>query len=216
VSALNCIFCHDQPGGCAECFTEEKPMDFQLRPQTVVTGRSDADFYPTPRWCTLALLTQGAPPPGASIVDPSCGEGAILDVFRERGHNTIGVEIDRERALVAAQRGHYPYNNDALTVPWPEGDWLVGNPPYSLALDFAWKAVEWADWPAAPIPRRAALLLRLSFLEPASGRAVLFERHRPDVLILPRRPAFDGRGTDSITSAWFVWPGEGRLVWLPP
>ena len=180
-------------------------MDFQLRPQTVVTGRSDADFYPTPRWCTLALLTQGAPPPGASIVDPSCGEGAILDVFRERGHNTIGVEIDRERALVAAQRGHYPYNNDALTVPWPEGDWLVGNPPYSLALDFAWKAVEWADWPAAPIPRRAALLLRLSFLEPASGRAVLFERHRPDVLILPRRPAFDGRGTDSITSAWFEW-----------
>ena len=64
--------------------------------------------------------------------------------------------------------------------------------------------------------RTAALLLRLSFLEPASGRAVLFEHHRPDVLILPRRPAFDGRGTDNITSAWFVWPGTGRLVWLPP
>lgn len=190
--------------------------EFTLTSPVPVGGRQDGDHYPTPRWCVLALLTQEAPPADANVLDPSCGEGAILDVFRERGHPTIGVEIDRDRALAAKARGHYVCHYDALRDPLPEADWLVGNPPYSLALDFAWKAAEWTDWAAAPIPRRAALLLRLSFLEPASGRAVLFEQHRPDVLILPRRPAFDGKGTDSTTSAWFCWPGQGRLAWLPP
>lgn len=91
-------------------------------------------------------------------------------------------------------------------------DLVIGNPPYTLATEFAWKAAQWA----AEHDTVAAMLLRLSFLEPASGRAVLFDRNPPDVLILPRRPAFDGRGTDSITSAWFCWPGRGQLVWLPP
>lgn len=190
---------------------------FALTSPVPVGGRESHDHYPTPRWCVLALLTQGGPPPAAGVLDPACGEGAILDVFRERGHNTLGLELDPARAAVAQERGHYVYNNDATLFPWPEhADWLVGNPPYSLALDFAWKAVEWADWAKAPIPRRVALLLRLSFLEPASGRAVLFQHHPPDVLILPRRPSFDGKATDSTTSAWFCWPGTGRLVWLPP
>ena len=59
------------------------------------------------------------------------------------------------------------------------------------------------------------MLLRLSFLEPTKSRRDLLTAYRPDVLILPRRPVFDGRGTDSITSAWFCWPGEGRIIWLP-
>lgn len=148
------------------------------------------------------------------MLDPACGEGAILDAVRDEipGAQTRGIELHEGRARAAGARLEV-IQGDGLEIEWGSPDLILGNPPYSLAAEFAWKAAEWA---AAGEGRTAALLLRLSFLEPASGRAVLFERHRPDVLILPRRPAFDGRGTDSITSAWFCWPGRGQLVWLPP
>jgi len=41
---------------------------------------------------------------------------------------------------------------------------------------------------------------------------------RRDTRVRPRSsavPPFAGKGHDNITSAWFCWPGEGRLVWLP-
>jgi hypothetical protein len=188
------------------------PKDFFLTSPVPVGGRASHDHYPTPRWCVLALLAQGAPLSETSVLDPSCGEGSILDVFREMGCETVGIEMDKQRALAAEDRGHRVEVDDALACPWPKAGWLVGNPPYTLAGEFAGKAAEWAEREGG----RAALLLRLSFLEPASGRGALFKRHRPDVFVLPRRPAFIGRGTDNITSAWFCWPGTGQLDWLPP
>lgn len=186
-----------------------------LTSQVPVGGRESHDHYPTPRWCTEALITAGwrrCPPGGDVVLDPSCGEGAILDVYRERGARTLGVELDPTRAAEAQKRGHRVDFGNALSLAWPDAYAIVGNPPYTLAAEFARKAAEWTEGGAR---RHAALLLRLSFLEPASGRGDLFRRYPPDVLILPRRPAFDGRGTDSITSAWCCWPGAGRLVWLP-
>lgn len=191
--------------------------EFSLTSPVPVGGRESHDHYPTPRWCTLALLRFGGLtlPAEPMILDPACGEGAILSVVKEelRESSTRGIELDEGRVQAAVERRLEVIQGDGLALDWDEPDLVIGNPPYSLASEFAWKAAEWA---AASPGRTAALLLRLSFLEPASGRAVLFEHHRPDVLILPRRPAFDGRGTDNITSAWFVWPGTGRLVWLPP
>lgn len=190
--------------------------EFSLTNPVPVGGRESYDHYPTPRWCTLALLRFGGLtlPAEPMVLDPACGEGAILSVVKDElpDSSTRGIELDEGRARAAVERRLEVIQGDGLALDWDEPDLVIGNPPYSLALDFAWKAAEWA---AAAPGRAAALLLRLSFLEPASGRAVLFERHRPDVLILPRRPMFDGKGHDSITSAWFCWPGTGRLVWLP-
>jgi hypothetical protein len=177
--------------------------------------RESYDHYPTPRWCTLALINARADIVlGDTILDPTCGEGAILDVFRDGRHlDTRGIEIHSDRCDAARSAGHRVECADALRVEWPDAHWVVGNPPYTLAGEFARKAAEWAQ---AKPRRGAALLLRLSFLEPASGRGEMFRAHSPDVLILPRRPSFAGKGTDSSTSAWFVWPGKGRLVWLDP
>jgi len=190
--------------------------EFSLTSPVPVGGRASHDHYPTPRWCTLALLRNWGLwyPKEPMVLDPACGEGAILAAVRDEIPHvqTRGIELDAGRVEAADAQRLEVVQGDGLEIEWGSPDLVIGNPPYSLATEFAWKAAEWAAEGAGG----AALLLRLSFLEPASGRAVLFERHRPDVLILPRRPAFDGRGTDSITSAWFCWPGEGRLVWLPP
>lgn len=195
--------------------------DFALTSPVPVGGRESHDHYPTPRWCTEALFEHASRvldgrggivwPNARSVLDPAAGEGAILDVARERGFATYGLDLDATRAEIARSRGHQMGQGDALDRSWPRADLVVMNPPYSHAAEFVWKAVD-HQWCAG----LTFALLRLSFLEPASGRRALFERHPPDVMILPRRPVFDGRGTDSTTSAWFCWPGQGRLVWLPP
>lgn len=34
--------------------------------------------------------------------------------------------------------------------------------------------------------------------------------HTPDIYVLPNRPSFSGKGTDSIEYAWFVWRKENK------
>jgi hypothetical protein len=192
--------------------------DFSLTSPVPVGGRSSHDHYPTPRWCTEALLHRFFPPRFAAVLDPASGEGEILDVMRERCSTraTLGIELHPGRAAAACERGHLVSVGDGLASSWADADVVVGNPPYSLAEDFAWKAASWAAEGGYRGPAIVALLLRLSFLEPAGTRRALFRTHPPDVLILPKRPTFAGKGTDSTTSAWLLWPGEGQLVWLPP
>jgi hypothetical protein len=53
-----------------------------------------------------------------------------------------------------------------------------------------------------------AMLLRLSYLEPCENRASWLVEHPPAKLIVFNpRPRFraDTGGTDSVTSAWFIW-----------
>lgn len=197
------------------------PDDFALtHPVVGRDGGDRLDFYPTPRWCTELLfehaykVSDGYWPTVRSVLDPAAGDGAILDVARERGFSTYGLELDPVRAEAARAKGHQMGQGDALERSWPRADMAVANPPYTLAEAFVRKALEWRHCRMNEC--RIYTLLRLSFLEPTQTRRELLGAYCPDVLILPRRPVFDGRGTDSITSAWFCWPGRGQLVWLPP
>lgn len=188
--------------------------DFALTSPVPVGGRESHDHFPTPRSATLALISAGDWASTRSVLDPSCGEGSILDVFREQGFETLGLELDPARAEAARLRGHKTGVGDALERSWPSAKACVMNPPYSHAEAFVQKALDWRreniGWP--PI----YALLRLSFLEPTKSRRHMLVGYNPDVLILPRRLSFDGKGHDNITSAWFCWPGNGHHQWLPP
>jgi hypothetical protein len=91
-----------------------------------------------------------------------------------------------------------------LDSEWYQPDTVIMNPPFSLGLSF----VEYA----LSHTRRGATivaLLRLAFLE-GQGRAELHRKHPSDVYVLPKRPSFTGKGTDSSAYGWFVWgPGRG-------
>ncbi len=78
-------------------------------------------------------------------------------------------------------------------------DVALGNPPFSLAQEFVEESMRVAD--------TVVMLLRLNFIGSA-GRSAFMQKHTPDVYVLPDRPSFDGRGTDSIEYAWFVWQGR--------
>lgn len=144
--------------------------------------RAEDDFYETPHWATRAILPHLQR--GASVLDPCCGLGAILDVARGSWQTTCGIEIGAWRAKKAAARGHEVVRRDALSAgAWPNAFTIVTNPPYSLAEDFIRRA-----WQEAP-NSDAAFLLRLNFLG-AQKRAAFHRRRPADVFLLPRRPSF--------------------------
>lgn len=195
--------------------------DFALTHPVVVGGRASHDHYPTPRWVTLALWHHGlrhgwwtAAQPPASVLDPSCGEGAILDVWAGLGSKTLGYELDASRGEDARRRGHRVEVGDALGRPWAPASILVGNPPYGAeAARFVHQGISWLrDQPSGT---RVFFLLYVSFVEPAGDRASLFQEMPPDVAILHRRPKFSKNDTNRTASAWFCWPGTGQNTWLP-
>jgi hypothetical protein len=111
------------------------------------TGRSDVrhadDFYRTPAWCVRALLKyvkatseeDYAALHNSSILDPACGDGAILQVLDSYGFKAVGIEIDPMRAERAREHGFGVYCGDAL-VTYISAQAVITNPPYSLAMEF--------------------------------------------------------------------------------
>ena len=178
--------------------------EFQLtHPPPIITKRADCDYYPTPSWC-VRLLLDACPPPGDVVLEPSAGEGGIVSVLVERGLDVIACEVRPEcwPALFAAGALEV-IEGDFLTVAPPTGFPIIGNPPYTHAVEHADRCLR----SGAPY---VALLLRLGFLE-SETRAAWNNAHPPtQLLVLGKRPSFTNEGkTDGTAYAWFIWePGK--------
>lgn len=173
-------------------------------PRSRARGRP-LDDYPTPEWVIRAIAPFVA---GEQVLDPCCGAGAILDVFRERGSRVYGIEISETRAEEARAKGHDVLARDALTVEWPRANLIITNPPFSLAQEFAEKAL------ASVAPGgTVALLLRLGFLE-GKKRLAFHRANGSSVFVLASRPSFTGDGkTDASAYGWFLWgPRHSRTL----
>jgi len=186
------------------------------------TGRNNVrhadDYYRTPAWCVRALLKyvkttsekDYAALHNSSILDPACGDAAILEVLDSYGFKGVGIEIDPTRAEKAREHGFGVYCGDAL-VTYMSAQAVITNPPYSLAMEFVQKALSRCDPPVF----FAAFLLRLNWL--ASRKRAEFHRNTPaDILVLPKRPSFTDDGkTDASEYAWFIWkrPFQPKGTW---
>ena len=179
-----------------------------------VEGRIEDDFYETPAWCVEGLLRQTQWHVGGSVVfDPSAGRGAILNAARSLGARVgIGIELDPGRAATAGEAGHFMRCEDALPAIWGDADYGVGNPPFSLALEFAERAAQWSRDYGRPF----ALLLRLGFMA-SRGRSAFHRTYPSHLFPLAKRPAFrtDRKGTDKYDVGWFVWMPDGSSSWAP-
>lgn len=171
--------------------------------------RREADFYPTPGWCTRAILPRL--PLGGPILEPTAGDGAIVKVLLDAGvpsDRIQAVEFDPGRA--AACGLHAP-TDCADFLAWDPScrfGAIIGNPPFSLALPIARRCVEIAR--GAPV----ALLLRLAWAEPESTgeREALLRETRPEICLIPR-PSFTGGPTDMAAYAWFLWNSSTPGAW---
>lgn len=141
-------------------------------------SRDSRDYYPTPRAAFAPLLSILPPSPWAGkwegeYWDPCCGDGRLVTWLRESGRQAGGADIHPSDLELNMQ--------DFLTDA-TERDFIITNPPFSLAFEFCQHALD-----VAP---EAMLLLRLNFLA-SDTRAAWFKDNEPNALfVLQRRPSF--------------------------
>lgn len=113
-----------------------------VKPSASTAVSKDLQFYWTPRAVVeRALEFAGVPsprdygssyaPPKYRVLEPSCGDGRILDAVRERGHPALGIEYHPGRAAEARAKGHSVVTANFLDQhPTPNFDRVIMNPPF--------------------------------------------------------------------------------------
>ncbi len=163
--------------------------------------RAANDFYETPARCVEELM-QACDLGGANWLEPSAGSGAIIRAVNaiKPGITWAAVELDNRHSSNLKALTNNVHVGSYLT--WEKDrhyDVVIGNPPYSLAMEFVQTSLRNAD--------TVALLLRLCFAA-SKKRADFMMSTCPDVYVLSQRPSFTGGGTDSTDYAWFVWHSD--------
>lgn len=186
----------------------------QRMPSPLDDPRSALDYYPTPPWATRALLHFVIPGGatnlhGMSCWEPACGCGHMAVVLKEffgrvhasdvypHGHGAVG-------SFVGASDASNPalLLDDVATCPF-QPDWIITNPPFTLATAFVRRALTLAR-------QGVAMLVRTQWLE-SDERFQLFMEFEPwTVAVFSERvPMIKGRWDPDASSAtsysWVVW-----------
>jgi len=163
--------------------------------------RIESDFYATPKDCVQNFIDHYGSINGR-VLEPSAGNGNIVEVVKRNGKNTVtSVELRSEEADNLRAVSDKVIISDFLKFETDDKfDFIIGNPPYSLAQEFLEKCFEIADKNT-----RIIMLLRTNFLE-SKKRCEFWQKHPVNGLyVLSKRPSFTGKGTDATSYSWFVW-----------
>jgi hypothetical protein len=179
------------------------------------------DHFPTPPWATRALCEWLCLYASAGRLhvkemgawEPACAEGHMARALAEY-FSFVGASDVHDYGFGERQDFLLPDNIGRRS------DWIITNPPFRLAEQFAKVAIERAT-------HGVALLVRTAFLESASRYEGLF-RFQPPTNILQfveRVPMFKGRlnrqGSTATAYCWLVWTKHigrqpTRFDWLAP
>jgi hypothetical protein len=122
-----------------EVLPDAEGDDEQPRPGTAVS--KDLQFYWSPKEVIdRALDFAGVinlrewrhnPPEPFRVLEPSCGDGRIMDAVRANGHRVFGIEYHAGRAAEARAKGHSVATSNFLEEP-PRADFdvVLMNPPF--------------------------------------------------------------------------------------
>lgn len=103
-----------------------KDLQFYWSPPAVVSAALDLADIPG-----LSAYSYGRTPPEYRVLEPSCGDGRILDEIRARGSRALGIEYHPGRAAEARAKGHSVVTSNFLEQrPVAEFDRVVMNPPF--------------------------------------------------------------------------------------
>lgn len=201
------------------------------------------DYFPTPPWATRALFKHvfGFGPlggPGATtqvglgptVWEPACGWGHMSGVLEEYFETVIASDVFDYSGGDPGRRAEgwldtIDFLDAESSLRLPPVDWIITNPPFKTALDFAERSLAIAK-------RGFALFVRTQWIEGGERYERLFRDNPPRYFspFCERVPLIKGRwdpGAASATSyAWFVWftggrhqPPSGdhaRVVFIPP
>lgn len=123
------------------------------------TNLFSSEFYPTPdniAWKMVGHYAHkfgyGKPNMGKPILDPSAGNGAILDVvkridsFSKSHKHLYGIEIDFELRAILKEKGHKVIGTDFMQYSEPMKFALIAmNPPFSEGAKHVLRAWDMVD-----------------------------------------------------------------------
>lgn len=179
-----------------------------------VEPHDSLDYFPTPPWATRALCEYLGGVHHLSTLEawePACGEGHMARPLTEY--------FGRVRASDVHNYG-YGEVDDFLFPGDYSTDWIITNPPFRLAEQFALTARGRAR-------EGVALLVRTAFLEGGGRFSNLFSQYRPNAVLQfsERVPMHKGRlvenGSTATAYCWIVWFGgvsadQTSFEWIPP
>jgi hypothetical protein len=155
--------------------------------------RRPHDYYPTPPHATESLLPRERF--SAFVLEPACGDGAIVRVLREHGYKVAASDLlDGEDFFARTEKVAN----------------IVTNPPHRHSLAFILHAKKLAT-------DKIAMLLPVEFLHGATRYELFQDRHIPlkVVYVFSSRLCFGSETHATLGHAWYVWDrrygGEPRL-----
>lgn len=183
--------------------------------QRRVAGTDHLDFYPTPPWATRALcewlrLYEDDDLRAYTAWDPACGEHDMVMPLRESFWQVAATDVAPHKG------GHV-----VVDFLWPtdqRADWIITNPPFKLAEQFALTAIERAR-------EGVALLVRSAFLEGVGRHERLFARRQPTHIlqfterVVMHHGKLSKDGSTATAYCWVVWmkpEGATGFHWIAP
>jgi hypothetical protein len=132
------------------------------------------DYFPTPPWASRALFRHVLSAIGIEatgrVWEPACGEGHMAAVIAEFA---CGAVLASDVYAYGYGTPHDFLYDDPLTTP----DWIITNPPFSIACEFTLRALELAS-------TGVAMLVRTQWIE-GIGRYEKLFRDRPPTVYAP-------------------------------
>jgi len=178
--------------------------------------RDSLDFFPTPPWATRALCVWLAARHNIdrqTCWEPAAGAGNMVWPLAEAFEVVFGSDVhDWSGGRFATVDFLWPGEHHPF-------DWIITNPPFRLADQFAEKAISLARV-------GAAMLVRTAFLE-GKERYGFFQRHRPTTVlqfaerVVMQRGKLAPDGSSATAYCWIVWDKRARTIgtsfdWVPP
>jgi len=175
------------------------------------------DYFPTPLWASRTLFRHLLPAVGVDAIgsawEPACGEGHMAAVIGEFARGPVTASDIFQYGYGTAP--HDFLHDEPLTKP----DWVITNPPFSIACEFTLRALDLAT-------EGVAMLVRTQWIEGVGRYEKLF-RDRPPAVYAPfveRVPMVKGRwdpdASTATSYAWFVWlqhtEQRAQIFWIPP
>jgi hypothetical protein len=180
------------------------------------------DDFPTQPWGTRALcihVLAGCHVKDKTVWEPTCNRGHMVDPLGEFFSAVWASDI-HDYGLEGAFQHDFLMPFAPRVFQWcgHGPDWIVANPPFSLAEQFIARALEVAT-------EGVAMIVRTSFLEGVGRFEKLYSKRPPNIVaqFSERVPMVKGRltatGSTATSYCWLVWltgVTGTKLVWIPP
>ena len=175
--------------------------------------REKDDFYATPPLAVKELMKLESF--NKNVWEPCCGMNHITNILIDHGYNVRTSDIvDR------VNDGNIEIIDFLNCMEKWDGD-IITNPPYKLATEFVYKAIE-----TIKEGNKVVMFLKLSFLE-TKKRRLLFDKYPPKIIYVAssrfgcsQTGEFDETGNtgSAIAYCWYIWEkgynGDTIIKWF--